>query len=95
VPAVIDLMNTKNDYCLSMLQQQWLHARFKEGRNVTVVLGFPQGGMVFTSLEWEQQWRSDDREIESRLDLATWISMTTKGSYEAPTKRRKGVERCL
>lgn len=96
LPRVIDLMDLKKSYCLSALQQEWLRNRFREGRNVTVVLGYEKGGIVFTSLEWESRWDyPGDKETESRLEIATWIAETTKGTYEAPPKRSGRVERCV
>jgi hypothetical protein len=97
LPAIIDLMDTKKKYSLSGLQQEWCRDRLKEGRNVIVILGCKEGGVVFHALEWEQKWNTEnwDKEIESRQEIAIWISETTKGSYEAPVRRGKGLERCV
>ena len=38
---------------LSPLQFSWLNARHKEGRNVAVVLGTPEGAWVFRDTTWE------------------------------------------
>lgn len=38
---------------LSPLQQQWLKGRHKEGRNVAVILGTPEGAWVFEGVSWE------------------------------------------
>lgn len=101
-PAIINLMDPKKPYGLSMLQQEWLRDRYLEGRNVVVILGIGHvkdrkdgGGIVFHAREWERAWNLDDRKIESRLEIATWISETTKGSYEAPVRRGKRLERCV
>lgn len=36
------------------LQQAWLHNRHVEGRNVWVIVGCKEGGVVFKDLGWEQ-----------------------------------------
>lgn len=95
VPLYIDLMDLKKEYSLTALQQDWLHARYKEGRNVAVVLGCEEGGIIYTALEWEHRHRSEERDVETRLAIAQWISHVTKGSYEAPVRRRKGLERVV
>lgn len=38
---------------LSPLQILWLKGRYKEGRNVVVILGTPIGSWVFENLSWE------------------------------------------
>jgi hypothetical protein len=38
---------------LSPLQLMWLERRQKEGRNVAVVLGTPEGAWIFQSQSWE------------------------------------------
>jgi hypothetical protein len=37
---------------LSPLQQQWLMGRYKEGRNVAVILGTPEGAWVCEGAKW-------------------------------------------
>ncbi len=95
LPMFIDLMNTKNKYALSALQQKWLHNRHKENRNVAVVLGCEQGGIIFIQRDWEAKQHVDDLQVETRHEIAQWISNTIKGSYEAPPKRGKRLERCV
>ena len=38
---------------LSALQLKWLRDRFHEGRNVAVVVGSPEGCLVYTHMDWE------------------------------------------
>ena len=40
---------------LSTLQDDWLKARHKEGRNVAVVIGCKTGGVVLRHTEWDQE----------------------------------------
>jgi len=44
---------------LSPLQQQWLKGRHKEGRNVAVILGTPEGAWVFEGVSWETPLNPD------------------------------------
>ena len=39
---------------LSKLQEIWLHDRYVEGRNVAVVVGVPEGGVILRHLDWEK-----------------------------------------
>lgn len=57
---------------LSQLQRLWLNARLQEGRNVAVVVGSPQGHIVFTDGEWD-----DGKEpvtVFSTKQIAQWIT---------------------
>lgn len=60
---------------LSRLQQEWLHGRYEEGRNVGVLVGCPLGGVILRDLTWEdalpvEYFRSL---ILSRQAVADWI----------------------
>ena len=52
--TIIDLINKppKGDSVISTLQQQWLHDRHAEGRNVGVVVGSKEGGVWFPGTGW-------------------------------------------
>ena len=43
------------DRMLSPLQLLWLRERYREGRNVVVILGTPAGGIVFERCLWEKE----------------------------------------
>jgi hypothetical protein len=56
---------------LSGLQQEWIKGRVREGRNVWVIVGCREGGVIFKGLEWTtgpfaagrfREW-IDDRKI--------------------------------
>lgn len=51
--TVIDLCGGKNP-ALSHLQQDWLRCRHQEGRNVWVIAGCKEGGVVFVDMAWER-----------------------------------------
>lgn len=60
---------------LSTLQVDWLKARHAEGRNVAVIIGCKDGGVILRHSEWDneipvQQFKSL---IKSIPDLAEWI----------------------
>ena len=50
VPTRVDIDVMK---LLSPLQQAWLRDRRMEGRNVAVIVGCPEGGVVLTDRQWE------------------------------------------
>lgn len=60
---------------LSALQSKWLRERYDEGRNLAVIIGCPEGGVVLTNLEWESEISVRDFEtrIKSKKELALWI----------------------
>lgn len=64
---------------LSLLQLKWLHDRFKEGRNVAVIIGSPKGGLPLTRLQWERAISPADytAKVLGRAQLAAWIVLAT------------------
>lgn len=61
---------------LSELQRHWGRGRHAEGRNLAVLVGCKQGGVVFRDLEWEvgittEQFRA---RLLSRAQLGSWIT---------------------
>lgn len=66
VPKLPVRVNVKID--LSEHQKGWLRGRHAEGRNVAVVIGSPEGGVVFKGLEWENY-------IEHGIPLSTFRVM--------------------
>ena len=64
---------------LSALQLRWLNERYKEGRNVCVVIGCPNGGIILRDEEWQWEYTSQmfsDR-LLPRKEIAGWISQQT------------------
>ena len=59
----------------SPLQCVWLQARCHEGRNVAVILGCPDGGVVYQALSWAQALTCEQfrMRIKTRRQLAAWI----------------------
>lgn len=64
---------------LSILQQNWLHERYEEGRAVYVIVGCPSGGVVLRDLEWmhEIPVAAFVKRMETRKSLANWITQQT------------------
>jgi hypothetical protein len=60
---------------LTALQAQWLKERFTEGRNVAVIVGSPDGGVILRNLEWNNTISRTEflRKLKSRAELAAWI----------------------
>lgn len=72
--TIIDLTAGK-DPPLSHLQQQWITRRQAEGRNVWVIVGCKQGGVVLRGRQWARAWRTDDFkfEVQPRIKIAQAI----------------------
>lgn len=64
---------------LSVLQMNWLTARYAEGRSVYVVVGCPAGGVILCSSEWEHELPAGEftERVASRKELAQWITQRT------------------
>ena len=70
---------------LSPNQIRWGAGRYKEGRNVIVIVGYPQGGVIYYKPdEWEHKGL-DVTELTNRLmsrkELANYICFRTTGDY--------------
>lgn len=60
---------------LSELQHDWLRRRRLENRNVWVVVGCKEGGVVMTRMEWAVPWSTEvfKVNIQSRQSIASAI----------------------
>lgn len=60
---------------LSELQRQWLNNRWDEGRNVYVIVGSKNGGLVFEDKQWNSGVTTSEFKgwMQSRSALADWI----------------------
>lgn len=63
---------------LSPSQLEWCEARYREGRNVAVIVGTPTGGVVFRHLEWMSPIPAESfrLRLQSKKDIALWIHKT-------------------
>lgn len=70
---------------LSALQLDWLKGRYEEGRNVAVIVGCPDGGVIFQNRTWENSISRTEfiSRVKPRADLAKWISMQVGGNASA------------
>lgn len=79
--TLIDLVDGKKP-SISYLQQKWLEDRYREGRNVWVIVGCKEGGLILDSPE-EWQWcRSTENFrnlISTRQQIAAQIVDFVKG----------------
>lgn len=74
--TVIDLVADK-DPPLSALQQDWLAAREAEGRNVWVIVGCKEGGVIFPSAsDWRTPLAAGDFkcQLDTRKGIAQRIA---------------------
>lgn len=64
---------------LTALQGAWLASRYKEGRNVAVIVGTPSGGVIMRDLEWEKGLSPEHfkARIQPRPAIANWIAQQT------------------
>jgi len=73
--TVVDLVGGKNPP-ISPLQRDWLMERHSEGRNVWVVVGSKEGGVVYRNMTWElsltaAQFRA---QLRSRAEVADYLA---------------------
>lgn len=59
----------------SVLQLDWLRGRYEEGRNVWVIVGCPEGGVLYTDLTWENSMPAEEwvGRVQGRDKLANVI----------------------
>ena len=74
---------------LSERQKVWLNDRLREGRNVAVILGVPDGGVLYRNKEWMEalQPGAFEARVQSRKELAQWIQDQVRSpgdDYETP-----------
>ena len=75
LPRIPQRVSVKPRELLSDLQVEWLNERHGEGRNVAVIIGCPDGGVLLREREWEKELCSQAFQtlIRSRSTLAEWI----------------------
>lgn len=61
---------------LSARQSRWLNNRYDEGRNIAVIVGTPDGGVIYLDKDWQQSINHDEFKARmiDRADIARWIS---------------------
>ena len=66
---------------LSKLQLDWLKGRYNEGRNVSVLIGSPKGGVTINRVEWERGLSTKEfkERLCSRKEIASQIYLITTG----------------
>lgn len=71
--TVIDLLKTH----VSPLQEEWLYERHSEGRNVWVIVGSKDGGVIFPETSWAELFTAGEfiQRLRSRQDIAAAIRM--------------------
>ena len=58
---------------LHPLQTAWLNVRWKEGRNVCVVIGCPEGGVVLRDKEWCEVVNDFTSKLRTVAEIAEYI----------------------
>jgi len=65
---------------LEPLQEKWLNGRFSEGRDVYVVVGCPDGGVIFSAPdEWLKGVTKPT--IRSKDEIAKWLVSITMETH--------------
>lgn len=83
LPKTIDLVGGK-DPVLTKLQQDFLKARYENGRNVAVIVGSKSGGVMFPGLSWQTPITRDEflaraqTKPEVANDLTKFVSDLTE-----------------
>jgi hypothetical protein len=65
---------------LTVLQQNWLNDRYKEGRNVAVIIGCARiGGVILRDQEWMKRFTASEfrERLVPRKAIAQWITEET------------------
>jgi len=78
------LASIQADRLLTPLQNHWHEQRHAEGRQVFMIVGFPQGGIIIHPRDYSR--RIPVPEVEERLrkrkEIAAWIEFQTMGLDE-------------
>lgn len=66
---------------LTPLQRRWLNSRHDEGRHVAVILGTPDGGVIYRDKEWMIPRSREELEalMKGHREVARWIRHFTGG----------------
>jgi len=69
----------KPSQLLSALQLQWLNGRYDEERNVAVIIGCPDGGVILRDQEWLKEFTPTAFRdcLMPRKEIAQWITQAT------------------
>ena len=64
-----------NETLLSRMQLDWLNERHEEGRQIAVVIGCPDGAVVFSDRRWENKIPAKEfvSLLNSEKQVAEWI----------------------
>ena len=75
IPRNLNLLNTTTPK-LSDHQQHWLQRAYSNGRNVCVIVGFKEGGIILSSMAWETVLPKEviEEMLMSRKELANYIT---------------------
>lgn len=76
---------------LSALQKLWLDGRHAEGRSVAVIVGCPDGGVIYQRGEWHTPLTPEEfrGRLQSVDDLANWIKTYTCGGGDVSSDHRR------
>lgn len=73
--TVIEHVGTKSGQ-VTPLQDDWLASRHKQGRNVWVIVGSKEGGVVYQNMTWRQPTTAGEflKALRTRTELASILT---------------------
>lgn len=76
---------------LSDLQRLWLDSRLAEGRNVAVIVGCADGGVLMEKGAWNLPWTMQEFRdaLRTKQELAAWLLSFTCGDDDGANPRRR------
>lgn len=79
---------------LSELQKKWGRGRTEEGRRVYVIVGTPEGGVVFNAPnEWEAGFADVSNQLRTKNEVANTIAALTTGEGIGSDSKNPGRRR--
>lgn len=72
-----DLTKPESKPVLARTQQEWLGRRYREGRNVWVIVGMPGGGVILVDEDWLKP--VEVKQLLSRRELGEAITRFCRG----------------
>jgi hypothetical protein len=85
----LDLCNQASKPALSSLQMKWIRRRYSAGKNMWVICGFPEGGIIMkTPEEWARVWTKTEilAAMKSRREIANCVINFVLCRSEKPSK---------
>lgn len=82
LPAIISLIDPRASVKLSPLQQKWLNDEYDKGRNVCVIAGYTDMGVILTDRQWNANITKETfcQLLLPRREIVEWLIERIEGS---------------